>query len=464
MKIRALLASAATVALAIAIPVVSSPAAHADQVTPGTYNTVPSQRILDTRSGQGAPQSPLAPEGTLTFDATAVVGNVPVSAVVLNVTAVTPKVSGYLTVYAAGAARPPSSNLNFQPRQNVPNLVVTSVSAAGKVSIYNGSTGTVDVLADIYGYYLGGANTGAGGTFVPLADSARLLDTRLGIGAAKARIGPKAILKLPVAGKNGIPADATGVAANITAVQSDSKGFITAYPGDPKPFVSNLNYEKREDRANMALIQLDSLDGSLSLYNGSFGTVDLIVDITGYYTGGASEADGSFVPSSPFRIYDTRETTNPLTGETTSGEPAAALTTSRIQVFPAGNPFVSFVKAVVVNVTAVDPQNSGFLTTYTDADGPLPSVSSSNFDPRHDVAGAVVVPVNADGTIAIYNGSFGPVDLVVDVTALVFALPGADAPAGITPQLAQQKMLASLQKFAANGPASRPVSVTTPTR
>jgi len=78
-------------------------------------------------------------------------GDVPatgVHSVVLNVTAVDPTAAGFLTVWAAGEAQPYVSNVNFQARQVVPNLVVSQVGAAGQVSIFN-SSGTTDVVVDV---------------------------------------------------------------------------------------------------------------------------------------------------------------------------------------------------------------------------------------------------------------------------------------------------------------------------
>ena len=87
-------------------------------------------------------------------------GGVPasgVSAVVLNVTVTQPKAAGYITVYPDGATRPLASNLNFVAGQTVPNLVVAPVGADGKVDLYNGSSGTVELVADVSGYFSNGA-------------------------------------------------------------------------------------------------------------------------------------------------------------------------------------------------------------------------------------------------------------------------------------------------------------------
>ena len=77
-------------------------------------------------------------------------------AVVLNVTVTAPGKPGFLTVYAAGATRPTASNLNFSANETIPNLVIVPVGTGGKVSIYNGSTGTVQIIGDASGYFVSG--------------------------------------------------------------------------------------------------------------------------------------------------------------------------------------------------------------------------------------------------------------------------------------------------------------------
>ena len=66
-------------------------------------------RMLDTRSGLGAPAArPLGPGGTLDLQLTQR-GPIPaqgVAAVVLNVTVTEPTSGGYLTIYPTGTQRP----------------------------------------------------------------------------------------------------------------------------------------------------------------------------------------------------------------------------------------------------------------------------------------------------------------------------------------------------------------------
>lgn len=174
----------------------------------------------------------------------------------------------------------------------------------------------------------------------------------------------------------------------------------------------------------------------------------MVADVNGYFTAGTPAADNSLVPSTPFRVFDSRAP---------GGHPAGALTTSKIQIFPNDPTFLLF-KAVQVNVIATRPTAAGFLTTW-DGSAPQPSVSSSNFAPGANVAGSVIVPGNADGTISIYNGSYGTVDLVVDVNGFFLndltTLPAAARHSSVAKALSAMKRL---------GTRSAPMSITKTTR
>jgi hypothetical protein len=94
---------------------------------------------------------------TITVDVTNVPGSsVPatgVAAVVLNVTVTGPTSGSFLTVFPEGAL-PLASNLNFDPGETVPNLVIVKVGADGNVRVYN-KLGSVHVIFDVAGWYSG---------------------------------------------------------------------------------------------------------------------------------------------------------------------------------------------------------------------------------------------------------------------------------------------------------------------
>ena len=81
--------------------------------------------------------------------------NVPltgVGSVALNVTVVSPRQSGWLTVFPTGESIPLASNLNFSAGQTIPNMVIAKVGADGSVSI-SSPVAEVDIIVDIAGWY-----------------------------------------------------------------------------------------------------------------------------------------------------------------------------------------------------------------------------------------------------------------------------------------------------------------------
>jgi hypothetical protein len=111
-------------------------------------------RILDTRSGNGAPAAPLGPQQTLELQVSTRAG-IPTNAtaVVMNVTATDANQLGFVTVWPAGVARPDASNLNTVPGRTSPNLVITRLGSDGRVDLFN-SAGSVHLIADVMGYFL----------------------------------------------------------------------------------------------------------------------------------------------------------------------------------------------------------------------------------------------------------------------------------------------------------------------
>lgn len=133
----------------------------------GAFQPVAPSRFLDART-----TAPVAPDASVTFQVGGING-IPAnaSAVVFNLTATEPSSYGFVTAYASGTSRPGSSNVNFNTGQTIPNSVTVPVGADGKVSLFNRSSGTTHLIADVSGYYLAGTPTAAG-AFQPLAPRA----------------------------------------------------------------------------------------------------------------------------------------------------------------------------------------------------------------------------------------------------------------------------------------------------
>jgi hypothetical protein len=132
----------------------------ADPPTQSAFVPVVPCRLMDTRpSTQVGPRS--TPLGATEALPVAVWGpngncNIPTSAtaISMNVTAVGGTAPSFLTLWPTDAAqRPETSNLNWVPGSAPsPNKVDVKLAANGKFSVYN-VAGTVDVVADVVGYY-----------------------------------------------------------------------------------------------------------------------------------------------------------------------------------------------------------------------------------------------------------------------------------------------------------------------
>jgi hypothetical protein len=402
-------------------PGAAAPAAATSASTPaaavpaaGTYLPVGPTRILDTGAGTGAPKAAVGARKTLTVQVSGR-GDVPasgVAAVVLNVTVAAPSAGGYLTAYPAGGTRPATSSLNFTSGRAVPNLVVVRLGTGGKVSLYNGSDGTVRLVADVSGYYASGSSTQPG-AFTSLAP-ARILDTGAGTGAPKVAVKTHATLTFQVTGKGGVlTSGVSSVVLNVTAAGTTGTGYVTAYPaGTTRPTTSSLNFTASRTIANSVVVRVGT-GGKVSLYNGSTGTVRLIADVSGYFRSGTASQPGAFTSLSPARVLDT--------GAGIGAPQAAVAGFDSVTFAVAGHGGVpsTGVSAVVLNVTVASEAAGGYITVGRTR------TSSLNFQAAHSVANLVVARVRPDGQVSMRNSSSGTVRLVADVAGYYLTRPGA---------------------------------------
>ncbi len=355
----------------------------------GRYTALPPARVLDTRSGVGGAAGPVGPGGTVTLTLPPAVPTT-ATAVVLNVTGVQPTASTYLTVHPGGTFAPVASNLNLTPGQILPNLVTVAVGPGRTVSVYN-ALGSVNVLADLQGFY-----APAGGAGATLLTPARVLDTRTGTGVRRGPIGADSTVTLTVPG---LPATATAVVLNVTGILPTVGTYVTAYPGGgSRPLTSNLNIEGTQVRANAVTVALGP-GGTVSFYNDR-GTIELAADLVGYYdtAGGAS-----FVARPPVRVLDTRDSTGGVPGRLGP----QATKTSRIPGLPANSP------GAVLNVTTVLGSTASYLSVYPAGSG-FGGTSTINFTANQVVPNLVVAKTGPGGGLTYYNDS-GTVDVAADL-------------------------------------------------
>ncbi len=232
---------------------------------------VPAARIADGRTGQQIGAVPAT--GTAAIRVTGLAG-IPAGAsqVILTVTVVRPSDNGFLVAWPSGAVRPEVTTMNFQAGRDIAATVVVPAGRDGKIQLYNGSSASAAIVADVQGYVLAGPTSAAGAV---AAVTARIADTRRGLQIARA-IPAGSTAEVQVAAPR---SDVSAALLTITAVGPPKSGYLIAWrSGTSRPHTANLNFQAGRNISISSLVSLGT-DGKILLYNGSSAAVPIVVDI-----------------------------------------------------------------------------------------------------------------------------------------------------------------------------------------
>ena len=246
--------------------------AHTDGA--GFAGVVPS-RVMDSRLGVGGPQARFAPGESRTLRVRGVAG-VPANAesVVVNITSAGSTGSGYVTAYPDGTPVPDASNLNMTAGSVRANTSVVKIGANGAIRLFVADT-DADLVVDILGSF------GPYGGNVTAIAPERLMDSRTGVGTTATKFAPYESRSVQIAGRGSVPGWATAVIANVTATNTTSVGYLTAWPtGSTQPLASNLNFMPGQNVPNLVMLKLGA-GGQLSIFN-ELGNNDVVLDVMGY--------------------------------------------------------------------------------------------------------------------------------------------------------------------------------------
>ncbi|MEA2694098.1 MAG: xanthomonalisin, partial [Acidobacteriota bacterium] len=113
----------------------------------------------------------------------------------------------------------------------------------------------------------------------------RLVDTRNPAGPAGGpALAAAAQRTFSLSGLCGVPATARALSVNVTVVGPMAAGDLRLFPADQStPNATTLNFAAGQTRTNNAILGLAWSAGTATVQNDSAGTVDLIVDVNGYY-------------------------------------------------------------------------------------------------------------------------------------------------------------------------------------
>jgi hypothetical protein len=233
--------------------------------------------------------------------------------------------------------------------------------------------------------------------FTPM-NPIRILDTRTGTGGRTTPFGQSDVWPLVVAGRNGIPNDASSVIFNVTVVNPTNDTYLLVWSGSqPQPLASSANVDAGTIKGSMVITRL--INGNCAIYNYA-GTAHVIVDVLGYFS---PTSQLGIVAAPPRRLLDTRDSGAPLTAETINipvrGWAGVSPTTD----------------AVALNVTATDATTPSFITVWP-AKTSDPGTSNVNIIKGDTVPNLAVTRLSEDGWISLRNNA-GRTHVIVDVLA-----------------------------------------------
>jgi hypothetical protein len=370
----------------------------------GAYTRLPnSAAVLDTRSGIGAKAGVRAANSVTTFPV-AGVGGVPatgVTAVMLDVTAVTTTSAAHLTVYPDGTTRNTAlSMVNATANQTISNGAVVNLGANGRLAAFTGAGG-VHIVIDVQGYFTGAA----GGHFVPVTPT-RLVDTRSGLGGSAGTIPSGGSRTFTVTG-GVIPAGAQAAFLDLIATGATKAGWVGTYAsGGTTRSVMDFVVGTTAHAITAKL----GADGRATFTNNSAAPIHIVLTASGYYAGGLP-AGGGLRTLAAARKLDTRTVG--------SKAPLAANAATDIALgVPAG-------ATALVNLTVVNNTATGYLRAWP-AGGTEPTISWVNYPGANTGAraGLAAIRVGAGGRIRVKNVSAGTAHLLVDVQGWYAEIPG----------------------------------------
>ncbi len=239
----------------------------------GFFGITPT-RVLDSRAGR---KMAAGEARVLPLDLGVDMADSTVGAVVLNVTAVAPDGSGYVSVVGNGDSLGDVSSLNFGGHAAIANQVTAHVGVGNAIVLY--ASAPVDLIVDVMGYYTTGSPVAGG--FVPVA-AQRVLDTRQSIILGNAGFDRRTReWDLGIAGTAGVPLWAAAVTLNLTAFDASSSGYFTVWPdGQPRPGSSSLNLGSGDVLANAVTVGLGANNG-VGIYTDTSAL--FLVDVAGWF-------------------------------------------------------------------------------------------------------------------------------------------------------------------------------------
>ena len=314
----------------------------------------------------------------------------------------------------------------------------------------NGTTVITAGYAAKCGAFIQQQTVAARSAFTPMTPT-RILDTRPTSRVNYPGLKPGAGASIPLQITNSkvsvVPATATAVVLNVTAVDAAAPGYVQVFPtGRSVPGASsNLNIERvGQTIPNTVIVPLGQ-DGFLTFYTEA-GT-HLIADIAGYFVPavGAVSA-GRYQSVTPKRVLDTRSSVQ--TGY--QGPKPGAGARVKASVAVPGAPSMATVAAVALNVTATEASAPGFVQVAPAGKLIAGQTSSLNLERAgQTIPNLVIVPISASGEVEFYTEQ--GTNLLADVIGYFTNSAAVPATSGLFVAATPERILDTRSRLGAGG-------------
>jgi len=266
------------------------------------------------------------------------------------------------------------------------------------------------------------AATAQAGGYVPLATPSRVVDTRSGAGGnRRGALRGGHSFAATIAGRGAVPSAGVGsVLVSVSAWQATAPGALVVWGAGRRPHTVNVEFAPGAAATNTAVVQLQH--GRLTIAStAARGTVQVAVDVLGYFHGGSSNAPGSFHPMTATNVLDT-------------GTRQAIK--SHHTITPRVSGASGSAGSVAVTITALNPATDGTLLAAMPG-SPRPAGSTVDFAVGRSTSAFAILPVSGH-RISITNTSARPVRVRVDVAG--YFSPGVSETAGTFRPLDDQRV------------------------
>lgn len=377
----------------------------------GTYHDVGPTRVIDSRNGGGkicaGQTARLVDLNPFTND--------DVNAVSVNVTFIPDAgASGQVHIYPVMQGTTYDIPTSAAVGQYESSLGVTATSGFYRVAVSDdlalkavaGSSGCTHFIVDLFGYTSGAQGTyglANGKVFVATPQPIRTYDSR---SPGNQPLGAGQTRYVKVSDDAGVPANATTVAVNLTAIYPTAATVMAMFPwGASHPSTSNLNPLPGQVVNGFAPVKVGSSNG-IAVHN-AFGTVDFTVDILGWWTSPTSHANNN----GRVNFSGSKLICNCFLGG--NGQ---LLLDAAVLSDPFG-PSVG-VQAALLNLTAYNPSGPGHLY-LTEGPNVTATGVNLNYQPGLVSTTGTIVSTASNGNFYLTNGTNKNVWVEVEVTGWI---------------------------------------------